>query len=608
MQNADTVLSIIRERGRRGLPLERIYRLLFNRDLYLRAYARLYTNDGAMTPGTTAETVDGMSIAKIDQLIDNLRHERYRWTPVRRTYIAKKQSTKKRPLGIPTWSDKLLQEVIRLILEAYFEPQFSDHSHGFRPQRGCHTALQYIQTTGTGTRWFVEGDIASYFDTINHDTLLAILGEQLHDNRFLRLIGELLQTGYLEDWKYNQTYSGTPQGGVVSPILANIYLDRFDKYVEQVLIPAHTRGDKRKPNPAYVALESTMRRRRHQGRRVEAVKARKQLQQLPSKDPNDPNYRRLWYVRYADDFVLGFIGPQHEAEDIKRAIGEWLHTNLQLALSEHKTLVTHATSQAARFLGYEIVNQQSNVKHTNKRRSANGRIGLLVPAEVVQKKCARYTRNGKSVHLNERVLNSDYDIATQYQQEYRGVVQYYLLAQNVSWFSKLHWTTCVSLLKTLACKHKASLMAMLKKHRTTVQTPEGNTLRCLEVRVERGDKPPLIARFGGIPLQRQPWVILEDRLPRLTNNLPNNRSELLQRLVANECELCGSPEHIEVHHIRKLADLQRRGRKERPAWIQRMAALRRKTLVVCRICHDNIHAGRPTRQKVPNEPLESRVR
>jgi hypothetical protein len=223
MQNADTVLSIIRERGRRGLPLERIYRLLFNRDLYLHAYARLYANDGAMTPGTTAETVDGMSIAKIDQLIDDLRYERYRWTPVRRTYIAKKQSTKKRPLGIPTWSNKLLQEVIRLILEAYFEPQFSNHSHGFRPHRGCHTALQYIQTTWTGTRWFVEGDIASYFDTINHDTLLTILSEQLHDNRFLRLIRELLQAGYLEDWKYHQTYSGTPQGGVVSPILANIY-------------------------------------------------------------------------------------------------------------------------------------------------------------------------------------------------------------------------------------------------------------------------------------------------------------------------------------------------------------------------------------------------
>lgn len=605
MQNADTVLSIIRERGRRGLPLSRIYRLLFNRDLYLRAYARLYTNDGAMTPGTTAETVDGMSIAKIDQLIDALRHERYRWTPVRRTYIAKKQSTKKRPLGIPTWSNKLLQEVIRSILEAYYEPQFSDHSHGFRPERGCHTALHYIQTTWTGTRWFIEGDIASYFDTINHDKLLSILGENLHDNRFLRLIRELLQAGYLEDWKYHQTYSGTPQGGVASPILANIYLDRLDKYVEQVLIPAHTRGTRRAENRAYHAIVSKVYLRRRQGRRREANALRKQMQHLPSKDPNDPHYRRLWYVRYADDFLLGFIGTHGEAEQIKRDIGAWLQTNLKLTLSEHKTLVTHATNQAARFLGYDIVNQQADDKHDKHRRQrkVNGRIGLRVPAAVVEQKCARYMRKGKPVHLNERILHSDYDIVAQYQQEYRGVVQYYSLAHNVWWFNKLHWIARTSLLKTLACKHKTSLMAMVNKHATTIRTPEGNRLKCLEVRVERSEKPPLIARFGGISLRRQPWAILEDYLPSPSNT----RTELLQRLFADECELCGSHEHIEVHHIRKLADLRRPGRKERPEWVKRMATLRRKTLVVCRDCHDNIHAGRPTRQRVSNEPLESWV-
>jgi group II intron reverse transcriptase/maturase len=602
MQNAETVLSIIRERGKQGLPLERIYRLLFNRDLYLRAYARLYSNDGAMTPGTTTETVDGMSIAKIDQLIDDIRSERYRWTPVRRTYIAKKHSAKKRPLGLPTWRDKLLQEAIRLILEAYFEPQFSDHSHGFRPQRGCHTALHHIQTTWTGTRWFIEGDIAAYYDSIDHDLLLSILGEKLHDNRFLRLIRELLQAGYLEDWKFHQTYSGVPQGGVVSPILANIYLDRFDKYVEQVLIPAHTRGAKRKPNPAYVALESTMRRRRRQGRRAEATQVRKQLQRLPSRDQTDPDYRRLWYIRYADDILLGFIGPRHEAEEIKRDIGAFLQTSLKLELSEQKTLITHATSQAARFLGYEIVNQQSDTKHTRRRRSANGRIALRVPRDVVLSNCARYRRNGKVVHLPERVKDSDFTIVVQYQQEYRGLVHYYLMAHNVSHLSLLHWVTRTSLLKTLAYKHKTSLQAIYRRYRNTAKTVTGEILRCLEVRVERGTQPPLIARFGGISLRRQ-HTVLEDRLPRPLNH----RSELITRLLADACELCGSREHIEVHHIRKLADLQRPGRRERPRWVKRMAAMHRKTLVVCRSCHDNIHAGRPTRQQVPNEPLESWV-
>lgn len=246
MRNAATVLEIIRERGKKGLSLERIYRLLFNPDLFLMAYGKLYRNAGAMTPGVTRETVDGMSLDKIQAIITALRHERYRWTPVRRTYIAKKNSTKKRPLGLPTWSDKLVQEVIRLILEAYYEPQFSDHSHGFRPGRGCHTALGEIYHQWHGTAWFIEGDIADCFGSLDHSLMLSILAEKIHDGRFLRLIGGLLHAGYLEDWRYHCTLSGAPQGGVVSPILSNIYMDRLDTYIEQTVLPSYDRGDRRK--------------------------------------------------------------------------------------------------------------------------------------------------------------------------------------------------------------------------------------------------------------------------------------------------------------------------------------------------------------------------
>src|SRR5881227_533869 len=203
MRDAATVLEIIRERGKRGLPLERVYRCLFNSDLFLTAYGKIYRNAGAMTPGVTRETVDGMNLGKIEAIIDALRQERYRWTPVRRTYIDKKGSSKKRPLGLPTWSDKLLQEVLRLILEAYYEPQFSDTSHGFRPGRGCHTALRTIQRAWTGTAWFIEGDIKGCFDAIGHAELLAILAERIHDGRFLRLLADLLRAGYLEDWTYH---------------------------------------------------------------------------------------------------------------------------------------------------------------------------------------------------------------------------------------------------------------------------------------------------------------------------------------------------------------------------------------------------------------------
>ena len=365
MRTAETVLNVIRERGARGLPLEDIYRQLYNRGLYLRAYGRLYSNQGAMTKGTTAETVDGMSLAKIDRIIDELRHERFRWTPVRRVNIPKPNG-KTRPLGIPTWTDKLLQEVIRMILEAYYEPQFSDHSHGFRPDRGCHTALSEVVNHWTGVRWFVEGDIKGCFDNIDHEVMLSILGEKLHDNRLLRLLKYLLKAGYMEEWKYGRTLSGTPQGGVVSPILANVYLDRLDKFVETVLIPAKTRGTERRRNLTWKAVNGQMSYHRGRGNHALALGLRKQMQQLPSGDPTDPGYRRLRYVRYADDFVLGFIGPKAEAEQIKESLETFLRDTLKLELSREKTLITHATSQAAKFLGYELVNQQANDKHDPK--------------------------------------------------------------------------------------------------------------------------------------------------------------------------------------------------------------------------------------------------
>jgi retron-type reverse transcriptase len=196
MRNAETVLGVLRDRGRRGLPLERLYRLLFNPHLYLIAYGRLYSNQGATTPGATGETVDGMSLGKIGRIIDALRHERYRFQPVKRVYIPKKTG-KLRPLGLPSWSDKLVGEVIRLLLEAYYEPQFSDRSHGFRPRRGCHTALTEVAHNWTGTTWFIEGDISDCFGSLDHEILLSTLAEKIHDNRFLRLLRNMLQAGYL---------------------------------------------------------------------------------------------------------------------------------------------------------------------------------------------------------------------------------------------------------------------------------------------------------------------------------------------------------------------------------------------------------------------------
>lgn len=287
---------------------------------------------------------------------------------------------------------------------------------------------------------------------------------------------------------------------------------------------------------------------------------------------------------------LGFIGSKAEAEEIKRHLAKFLKTTLNLELSAEKTLITHASSEAARYLGYGIsVNQADDQRDYKNRRNVNGQVELRMPVEVITKNRPRYERNGKPIHRPELTLNSDFDIVNQYQTEYRGLVQYYLLAQNVSWLNRLHWTMTWSLLKTLANKHQTSVKAMIHKYRATTETPYG-TRKCLKVIIERDGKKPLVAQYGGIPLRRQKKAVLIDHAPQYVRY---ERNELVKRLLANQCEWCGSTENCEVHHIRKLADLKTRGRAEKPLWVQRMAARRRKTLVVCRVCHDAIHAGRP---------------
>lgn len=591
MQNAEAVLNILRERGRRNLPCKELYRQLFNPHLYLMAYGRLYSNHGAMTPGSDRETADGMSMARIGRIIDEMRHERYRFKPARRTYIPKRNGTM-RPLGLPSWSDKLVGEVIRILLQAYYEPTFSDRSHGFRPRKGCHSALSEVANTWTGTTWFIEGDISDCFGSLDHDIMLGILGEKMHDNRFLRLLRNMLHAGYLEDWEWAPTLSGAPQGGVTSPILSNIYLDRLDKFVEERLIPQYTRGAGRKRNPAYAKVETAIKRTRalSNGDPSELRKLHQQLRRMPSGDPQDPQYRRLKYVRYADDHLLGFIGPKSEAEEIKKSLTRFLHEELKLELSEEKTLVTHARTGAAKFLGYEITVQHADRKVTTAKRvkrATNGKVRLRVPMAVIKSKTAPYMKRGKPANRPQVMQLDDHQIIHAYGAEYRGLVQFYLLANDVWRLDRVRWVMLTSMLKTLAAKHGSRVTKMARKYATTIETPHGPR-RCFEAHVERAGRKPLVARFGGIPLKQQRRAVINDRPPvSAVSRLIG--TELIQRLHARRCEWCGGTTEVQVHQVRQLTDLTRL-KQPRPAWAQLMVDKRRKTLVVCSPCHDAIHA------------------
>jgi group II intron reverse transcriptase/maturase len=499
---------------------------------------------------------------------------------------------------MPVWTDKLVQEVLRLMLEAYYEPTFSDRSHGFRPGRGPHTALREIYHTWKGTVWFIEGDLSKCFDNLDHELLLSILSEHIHDTRFMKLVRGLFDAGYVEDWTYHETLSGVPQGGIVSPVLSNILLDKLDKFVENVLIPQYTKGVKRKKNHEYHNLMKRSRRLRSKGNIEDAEQLRNEAQKLPSTMTDDPDYRRLNYVRYADDFLLGFIGPKSEAEAIKQQLTEFLREQLKLELSEEKTLITHARSKAARFLGYAITTLHDDAKRTKRKtngigqetkcRSVNRVIGLQVPQDVIQAKCERYKRGEEAIHRTELLERSDYDIVMTYQLEYRGIVNYYRFAYNVHRFRELKRVMEISLTKTLAHKHKVSVPKVYEKYETTLKVQD-REYKGLQISVPRENKPPLVATWGGIPLKRDMEATLEEQPPRVYSN----RTELVQRLLADFCELCGDEKDVEVHHERAMRKLHEYPGRPKPEWVKRMIALRRKTMLLCKRCHEAVEHGLP---------------
>jgi group II intron reverse transcriptase/maturase len=592
MQPIRKLVEILTDRGRRGLCLERVYRHVCREDLLIEAYAKIGKNDGATTRGIDGETVDGMSMDKIRHVAQVLRDGAWIWKPVRRTHIPKKRGGS-RPLGIPNWSDKLVQQMIKFILELYYEPQFSKLSFGFRSGRGCHNALHEV-SKWHGTRWFIEGDISKCFDKIDHQVLLSILGESIHDDRFLKLVRTMLQAGYLEDWVYGNTHSGTPQGGICSPVLSNIYLDRLDKFVEDVLLPRYNRGDTRRWNSEWRRLNNLI---NHHRDSLSAEKYQELVQQrrtVPSRDTHDPDYRRLHYVRYADDFLLGFAGPKSEAVEIKELIREFLSTTLKLQLSEEKTLITHASQGRARFLGYEVQVMASGTKVSpgkggGLRRCVNGNVGFYVPRDVIEARIGDFSESGKPRQLAHLIYQSDFHIVSYYQAVYRGMVNYYRMAHNsASRLGKLRWALETSLVKTLAGKHRCSCASLWQKHKVKV-TSDNGPINAFRVTVPREGKPDLVTHFGGLSLKRESFAPLEDRIVRVFAN----STDLIDRLSAEKCQLCGAEGvSLENHHIRRLADLKQKNGRSMPAWKKLMLAMKRKTLTVCARCHTDIHAGR----------------
>ena len=598
-------ISTIGKLAQEGKRVRDLMKLVVTPEIWMRAYANIYANAGATTRGIDAVTQDGFSTERVTNLIGLIVGKKYRPKPVRRIEIPKGNG-KTRPLGIPSGDDKLVQEVIRMILELIYEPLFSINSHGFRPNKSVHTAVHRIKTLWTGTKWFVNIDIKGYFDHIDHNTLVYLLEKRIDDKRFIGLIKLFLKAGYMENWKFHKTFSGTPQGGVVSPILANIYLHELDEKIKEIAA-GYEKGKGRRRRAEYRKISSRIRylrklidKARAEGdvmrtKELMAEFRKKQLEigRIQAKDPMDPGYKRLNYIRYADDFLIGTIGSKQEAKEVFQTIKLYLETELKLSISEEKSGI-HFAPDGITYLGYGIrirfnttrrirmpINTRGGRRHVLKR-TLNADVVLYVPMERVIRFCHmnRYGNlvSGKAMHIPALIYRSDAEIISYYNAQLRGFANFYALASDVkSKLHKLEWVWRGSLFKTLAGKHKT------KVRKTARSLRHGKDYGLW---VNQGKKKNFIRVYSLRQLVKPDLDAMVDVKPDVTKFL-FTRSELMERLNRNTCEYCGKVGgYTEAHHVRKLKDL-----KDEPGWKRVMISMRRKVIVVCMDCHTQIHAG-----------------
>ena len=600
MRSPERVLNSLNEHSKdSSYKFERLYRILFNEELFYVAYQKIASNGGSTTKGSDGRSIDEMSLARIETLIASLKDESYQPHPSRRVHIPKKNG-KTRPLGIPAFEDKLVQEVVRMILEAIYEGHFETTSHGFRPKRSCHTALLHIQKTFSGAKWFIEGDIKGFFDNIDHDVLVGILRERISDDRFIRLIRKFLKAGYVEDWTFHNTYSGTPQGGIVSPILANIYLDKLDKYVKEY-IRHFDKGTKRRSGKESNDLANERKRTVRKLKKIKdgtekaALVARlKAIEQeraaFPSGDEMDGSYRRLKYIRYADDFILGVIGSKEDALRIKEDIKSFLSESLALELSEEKTLITH-TGKSAKFLGYEITvtrnNHQRRDVQGRLRRTYGKRVRLNVSMATLRDKLLEYgameikLRNGKEIWKPKcrsgLIFNDDLEILDRYNRETVGFCNYYLIANNYVVLHNFRYIMEYSMYKTFAGKYRSTVRKINKKYRLnklfTVKYEQKGVIKSRTF-YKTSFKRRTTAFNGSCDIE--PYSIADV-----------SRTNLTDRLKAEKCELCGATGKLIMHHVRNLKDL-----KGKESWKRLMSARKRKTIALCPSCHRLRHLGK----------------
>jgi group II intron reverse transcriptase/maturase len=558
------------------------------------AYERIKSNPGNMTPGTDGQTFDGWSLEDIRTIIREMRSEQFQFKPVRREYIPKANG-KMRKLGIASTRDKVVQEVMRMILEAVYDSPhgayFLESSHGFRPQRSRHSALREIRGKWAATNWFIEGDIQACFDEIDHGVLVSLLRKKIQDERFLNLIWKLLRAGYFDMRGARQdSLAGTPQGSGVSPILANIYLHELDEKVDALRQKLAT-GKKKRRNPLYRKLSARKRALAKRGATdtPEFRELVRHIRSIPSVDVNDPNFIRIKYIRYADDWLIGICGPRVLAQTVKEEISVFLKDDLKLTLSEDKTHITHARTQSALFLGVQISIGRGGVQRVVKTHNGSGRriTRRSTGAEVVmempfQRIIQRLHQRGFCSALGESTtkiawMNLDADqIVRMYNSINRGIQNYYRFVDNLERIACMQHMLRFSLARTLAGKYKISVKKVFQRWgRNTTITVKS-----------KDDKPDRQVSFylnSDWQKKRNAFRVKDAQIDLVqTAWRLRTRSKLGQ-----PCCLCGSTGPIVMHHVRHIRKMGQQVK----GFTRVMQALNRKQIPVCKSCHHKIHRG-----------------
>lgn len=607
MRNPIDVLENLNEKSKdKNYKFQRLYRNLYNPDFYWLAYKNIFANKGSMTPGVNGITMDNMNDGRIEKIITSLKDHSYKPNPAKRIYIAKKNSNKMRPLGIPSGDDKLIQEVVRMILASIYEQNFSNRSHGFRPKRSCHTALKQIQNTFTGVKWFVEGDIEACFDSFDHHVIMRLLRSRIDDEPFINLMWKFMKAGYMEQWEYHGTYDGVPQGSGISPIISNIYLNELDEFFEAYKAKFDVgTALKRKRNPEYVKLNQQRKNLKKEYAQswnqlnpeekkpyIKAVKeVRKKIRTVSPLVAKDESYKTIQYTRYADDFLLGIIGSKADAERVKSDFREFLEEKLKLKMSDKKTKITHSGDKA-RFLGYDITvtREQSARKRSDGiiMRSQSYTVKLLVPREKWVNKLLEYQAikiklngNGKeryvALHRGKFINRPDIEILAAYNAEIRGLYNFYSIANNAYKIGRFANLMKYSMLKTFAGKYKTTVNKIKK------QFNKGNNFT-VEYQTKSGRKSAVFYNKGFSRKQTSMTMPEISILPEYEKYSRFN--SLKSRVKLGLCEICNrKSDDILLHQVKKLKDL-----KGDKAWERLMIERRRRTLAVCPRCHSEIHA------------------